>query len=99
MRAYIEQLYQDRRGEKLTQAATEVLAIIAYRGPVTRREIEKLRGVDSSGTVSSLLERGLIEEAGRKEAPGRPAIYSITSQFLHHFGLSDKSELNTNPEK
>lgn len=93
MRPYIEQLFQDRRGEKLSQAAAEVLAIIAYRGPITRREIEKLRGVDCSGTMASLTERGLIEGVGRKEAPGRPVQYGVTQQFLQHFGISSTGEL------
>lgn len=93
MRPFVEQLLSDRRGEKLSQAATEVLAVIAYRGPITRREIEKIRGVDCSGTVYSLVERGLIEAVGRKEAPGRPMQYGVTKQFLQHFGLKDHQEL------
>lgn len=93
MRPYIEQLYQDRRGEKLSHAATEVLAVVAYKSPITRREIEKLRGVDCSGTLASLLERGLIEPVGRKEAPGRPLQYGVTKQFLQHFGLKNVQEL------
>jgi len=93
MRPYVEQLYQDRRGEKLSQAATEVLAVVAFRSPITRREIEKIRGVDCSGTVAALIERGLIEPVGRKEAPGRPLQYGVTKQFLQHFGLKDLSAL------
>jgi segregation and condensation protein B len=89
MRPYVELLYQDRRGEKLSQAATEVLAVVAFRSPITRREIEKIRGVDCSGTIASLLERGLIELVGRKETPGRPVQYGVTKQFLQHFGLKD----------
>lgn len=95
MHPYIELLHQDRRGEKLSRAATEVLAIIAYRQPITRREIEDLRGVDSSGTVTSLLERGLIEPVGRKETLGRPVQFGITKLFLQHFGLKDLQELVT----
>lgn len=93
MRYYIEQLFQDRRGEKLSNAAAEVLAIIAYKGPITRREIEKLRGVDCSGTMASLTQRGLIEGVGRKEAPGRPLQYGVTPMFLQHFGISNAEEL------
>ncbi len=93
MRPFVEKLLSDKRGEKLSQAATEVLAVVAYRGPVTRREVEKIRGVDCSGTVYALLERGLIEAVGRKEAPGRPVQYGITKQFLQHFGLKDHKEL------
>lgn len=87
MHPYVEQLHLDRRGEKLSRPATEVLAIIAYRQPITRREMEQIRGVDCSGTVVSLVERGLIEPVGRKEAPGRPIQYGTTKQFLQHFGL------------
>lgn len=93
MRPFLELLYSDRRSEKLSQAATEVLAIIAYRQPITRREMEAIRGVDCSGVVISLVERGLIEPVGRKEAPGRPIQYGITKRFLQHFGLNDLNEL------
>lgn len=93
MRPYLELLHQDRRGEKLSRAATEVLAIIAYRQPITRREMEEIRGVDCSGTVVSLMERGLIEPVGRKEAPGRPIQYGITKRFLHYFGLKNLEDL------
>lgn len=93
MRPYIELLHQDRRGEKLSTAATEVLAIVAYRSPITRREIEKLRGVDCSGVVAALIERELIEPVGRKEAPGRPLQFGITKRFLQHYGLKDLQEL------
>jgi segregation and condensation protein B len=93
MHPYIEKLGQDRRKERLSQAAIEVLAIVAHRSPITRREIENLRGVDCTGTVLSLVERGLIEPAGRKEAPGRPVQYKITKQFLQHFGLKDLQDL------
>lgn len=93
MHPYIEELHQDRRGEKLSHAATEVLAIIAFRSPITRREIEKLRGVDCTATIAALVERGLIETVGRKEAPGKPLQYGVTKQFLQHFGLNDLKEL------
>lgn len=93
MRPFLELLHQDRRGEKLSRAATEVLAIIAYRQPITRREMEEIRGVDCSGTVVSLMERGLIEPVGRKEAPGRPIQYGVTKRFLHYFGLKDLEDL------
>lgn len=93
MRPYLDVLHQDRRGDKLSRAATEVLAIIAYRQPITRREMEEIRGVDCSGTVISLMERGLIEPIGRKEAPGRPIQYGVTKQFLQYFGLKDLEDL------
>jgi segregation and condensation protein B len=90
---YLELLYRQKRGEKLSQASTEVLAIIAYRQPITRPQIDAIRGVDSSGTVMQLLERQLIEPVGKLEAPGRPTLYSTTKEFLKHFGLKDLSEL------
>lgn len=93
MRPFLDVLHQDRRGDKLSRAATEVLAIIAYRQPITRREMEEIRGVDCSGTVISLMERGLIEPIGRKEAPGRPIQYGVTKQFLQYFGLKDLEDL------
>lgn len=90
---YIESLYSSRRGEKLSNAATEVLAIIAYRQPITRVQIDAIRGVDSSGTLYSLIERGLIEVVGRLEAPGRPSLYGTTQHFLKGFGLGSLDEL------
>lgn len=92
---YIEMLFRSKRGEKLSQAAAEVLAIIAYKQPVTRPQIDALRGVDSSGIIQNLLERQLIEPSGKLEAPGRPTVYSITQHFLTHFGLRNLSELPT----
>lgn len=92
-RPYIELLLQQKKSEKLSQAATEVLAIIAYRQPITRGQIEAIRGVDSSGTVQALLERELIESQGRSEGAGRPTLYGTTPQFLRHFGLKNLSEL------
>jgi segregation and condensation protein B len=90
---YIDQLYRNKRTEKLSHASAEVLAIIAYRMPITRPQIDAIRGVDSSGTLQNLLERNLIESVGKLEAPGRPTLYGITSHFLKHFGLRDLSEL------
>ncbi|MBA3722658.1 MAG: SMC-Scp complex subunit ScpB [Parachlamydiaceae bacterium] len=92
---YIELHYRQRRGEKLSYAATEVLAIIAYRQPITRPQIDAIRGVDSSGTVAQLLERNLIEPVGKLEAPGRPMLYATTKEFLKHFGLKDITELKS----
>jgi segregation and condensation protein B len=79
--------------QKLSRQAVETLAVIAYRQPITQPEIDALRGVSSSGVLKTLLERGLIAEAGRKESPGRPILYQTTPEFLKHFGLSDLSEL------
>lgn len=78
---------------KLSNAALETLAIIAYRQPVTRAQIESVRGVDSSGMLRSLIQRGLIEEAGRLEGLGRPILYNVTEEFIHHFGLTGLDEL------
>jgi len=79
--------------QRLSRSLMEVLAIVAYRQPVTAAEIEEIRGVQSDYGIHSLLERRLIQEVGRKAAPGRPVLYGTTQQFLHHFGLKDLSEL------
>lgn len=78
---------------KLSAPALETLAIIAYRQPVTRSQIEAVRGVDSAGILRSLLQRGLIEEAGRLEGVGRPIVYNVTDLFMQHFGLTGLDEL------
>ncbi len=78
---------------RLSRPLLETLAIIAYRQPVTRPEIEQLRGVDSEGVLDTLLERRLIRIAGRKEAPGRPIVYATTPEFLEVFSLKDLSSL------
>ncbi len=78
---------------RLSGAALETLAIIAYRQPVTRAEIEHLRGVKSDRIITSLLERGLIEEAGHKEVPGRPVLFVTGPEFLRVFGLTSLKEL------
>ncbi len=78
---------------RLTQAALEALAIIAYKQPATRPEIDAIRGVNSDYVVKSLLSKGLIEELGRSEAPGRPILYGVTPDFLQYFGLSSIDEL------
>ena len=73
---------------RLSQAALEVLAIIAYQQPVTRPQIDQVRGVNSDGALRTLLGKGLIMEVGRMETPGRPILYGTTSDFLQHFGLA-----------
>jgi segregation and condensation protein B len=83
---------------RLSRAALETLAIVAYRQPVTLPEIEAIRGVDASGVVRTLTERGLIEEVGRKETVGRPVLYATTSSFLQHFGLNALEDLPKMPE-
>jgi len=90
---YVSHLAKGQKGEKLSNAAAEVLAIIAYKGPITKPQIEQIRGVDSSGSVLSLMERGLVEEVGKMDGPGRPTLYSVTSRFLQLFGLKDVSSL------
>ena len=79
---------------RLSRAATEVLAIIAYHEPVSRAEIESIRGVQTSGgTLDVLMEAGWVKIAGRREVPGRPTIYATTPEFLDHFGLSSRRDL------
>ncbi|OJX41395.1 MAG: SMC-Scp complex subunit ScpB [Chloroflexi bacterium 44-23] len=78
---------------RLSRAALETLSIIAYRNPITRPGIDSIRGVNSDGVLKSLLLKGLIEEVGRTEGPGRPILYAVTSLFLQHFGLSSLDDL------
>lgn len=80
---------------RFSQAALETLAIIAYRQPITRAEIEYLRGVDSGGVVKSLLERNLLRILGKKDVPGRPLLYGTSRQFLEFFSLKDLNDLPT----
>jgi segregation and condensation protein B len=79
--------------QRLSRQALEALAIVAYRQPITQPEIDAIRGVHSGGVLKTLLERGLIEERGRKETVGRPILYATTEEFLKHFGLDDLSAL------
>ncbi|MES1180453.1 MAG: SMC-Scp complex subunit ScpB [Verrucomicrobiota bacterium] len=81
------------RPSRLSQAALETLAIIAYRQPVTRAEVEQVRGVNVDGTMQTLLERNLVEQSGRAEVVGRPALYSTTPLFLEYFGLRGLEDL------
>lgn len=78
---------------RLSRAALETLAIIAYRQPVTRPGIDGIRGVSSDGVLKSLLSKGLVQEVGRSEGPGRPILYGTSAEFLQHFGLSSLVEL------
>jgi segregation and condensation protein B len=77
----------------LSRAALEALAIVAYQQPVTRPQIEAIRGVNSDSVIKNLLGKGLIEESGRAEGPGRPVLYSTTSEFMQHFGLAALTDL------
>lgn len=79
--------------KKLSKAALETLAVVAYRQPCTMPEIEAVRGVSVDGVMRTLMERGLVKEAGRKQAPGRPILYATTPEFLEYFGLNDISDL------
>lgn len=94
----VRRLLEVRRNAPLSQAAFEVLAIVAYNQPVTRSFIEQVRGVDSSGSVTGLVEKGLIEEKGRLDLPGRPLVYGTTEHFLRCFGVSSLDELPELPE-
>lgn len=87
-----------RKNAPLSQASLEVLAIIAYNQPVTKSFLEQVRGVDCSGVVNSLSVKGLIEEKGRLDLPGRPLTYGTTTDFLRCFGISSLSELPSLPE-
>ena len=91
--AYIREFYKTRAKEKLSRPALESLAIIAYKQPVGRSEVEVIRGVNSDGTIAHLLNKGLIEIVGRKEVPGRPFLYGTTKAFLEYFGLKSLDDL------
>ena len=90
---YLQSLVTSNKKNKLSQASLETLAIIAYNQPLTRLEIEEVRGVKSDRPVQTLLSRGLIEEAGKKDTIGRPHLYKTTLEFLTYFGLKSIEEL------
>lgn len=89
----VERFLQLESSQKLTRASLEALSIIAYQQPVTRPEIDAIRGVNSDSVLKTLLRLGLIEETGRSDSPGRPILYGSTSEFLQHFGLSSLQDL------
>ena len=91
--AVIEEFLGLETSSRLSPAALEALAIIAYRQPVTRPQVDAIRGVNSDGVIRTLVGKGLIEEVGRKESPGRPILYGTTPAFLGHFGLVSLEEL------
>ena len=95
---YVRRAFEIRRKTPLSQAALEVLAVIAYNQPCTRSFVEQVRGVDCSGVVSTLVEKELIEERGRLELPGRPLLYGTTSTFLRSFSLSSLDMLPELPK-
>lgn len=90
---YIEKFLGLEATARLSRAAIETMTIIAYRQPITRPAIDSIRGVSSDGVLRSLLQKGLVEEEGRAEGPGRPILYGITCDFLQHFGLSSLDDL------
>jgi len=92
-RPFLDKFFEKRRRMRMSTAALETLAIVAYRQPLTRAEIEAVRGVNVDGVVHSLLERRFIKIAGRKEVPGQPFLYRTTREFLQHFGLRSLSDL------
>ncbi len=91
--AWVEALLGLETGGALSRAALETLAIIAYRQPITRPRIDAIRGVNSDGVIKSLLRKGLLEEVGREEGPGRPILYGTTTAFLQYFGLRSLADL------
>ncbi|KXK33496.1 MAG: SMC-Scp complex subunit ScpB [Candidatus Omnitrophica bacterium] len=90
---FVDRLLERRKKRTLSQAALETLSVIAYREPITRAEIEAIRGVNVDSMIHTLLQRRLIKISGRKEVPGHPFLYRTTKHFLHHFGLRSLTEL------
>ncbi len=90
---WLNKLYKNRYTDKLTKPSLETLSIIAYKQPITKAEIELIRGVNVDGVINTQLERELVKIVGRKEAIGRPILYGTTNQFLEYFGLNSLSEL------
>jgi segregation and condensation protein B len=91
--AWIRRLKNINVSNKLSQPALETLSIIAYKQPITKVEIDQLRGVNSDAAVKSLLDKRLVKIIGKKESPGRPFLYATTNEFLHYFGLKNLAEL------
>ena len=92
---WVRKFFKFDKMTKLSQPSLDTLAIIAYKQPLTRTEVEEIRGVDSSGVVRTLLEKKVISPGGRKKVPGRPILYRTTRKFLEYFGLRDLSDLPT----
>lgn len=91
--SYVERVLQPAQKQSLSQSAMETLSIVAYRQPVTRGEVEAVRGVQCDYALQALIQKGLIHDVGRKETLGRPILYATTAFFLSHFGLSALSDL------
>ena len=91
--SWIRALFSHNRREKLSQQSLEVLAIVAYKQPIVKSDVDRLRGVNSEGPIFTLLDRKLITIVGRKPSPGRPLLYGTTQEFLTHFGLKDMDDL------
>lgn len=91
--SYLKEFFKTRHKEKLSKPALETLAIVAYKQPVTRADIEIIRGVNSDGVAAHLLEKELIKAVGRKDVPGKPFLYGTTKQFLEYFGLKSLDNL------
>ncbi|MGA2091220.1 MAG: SMC-Scp complex subunit ScpB [Endomicrobiales bacterium] len=91
--SWIRRLYREKTTLKLSNSALETLSVIAYKQPITRSDIEEIRGVECGGVLETILERGLVKIIGRKETIGRPLLYGTTQEFLKHFGLGHLSEL------
>jgi len=96
--AYVERFVLHGRSGRLSQAALETLAIVAYKQPVTRAQISQIRGVDADGAVRSLVTRGLVEEIGRSELPGQPLLYGTSATFMERLGLASLDELPPLPD-
>lgn len=94
----VRDILEMKKNAPLSQAAFEVLAVVAYNQPITKAYIEQVRGVDCSGVISTLCQKGLIEEVGRLELPGRPLIYGTTAEFLKCFCISSLDDLPDIPE-
>lgn len=92
---WVKRMKRSASQQRLSMAALETLAIIAYKQPVIKAEIDEIRGVSSDGAIKTLLEKRLIKIVGKKEAPGRPFLYGTTKEFLEYFGLKDLTELPT----
>lgn len=95
---WVERLLQPVQKQSLSQAAMETLAVVAYRQPVTKAEIEQIRGVKCDYSIASLSNKGLIEEVGRKDTVGRPILYGTTDEFLNHFGIGSLAQLPALPQ-